>query len=91
VRDVETSLDQLQIRVLNGSPPDVRPYLHEDRSSIDKSHTVAHGHHDSDEYAGRGRSGDGESRSAWHRYSGPFEVEACLEGCFGVCILFEIP
>ena len=62
VREAETSLDRLQLSVIEGSPPDVGPYSHECRSSIDISHIVDHGRHNSDKYAGRGRDGDGEGR-----------------------------
>jgi hypothetical protein len=64
VQDVKTSLDELQLKIINGSPPDVGPYSHEHCSSIDMPHTVAHGHHNSNKYAGRGRNGDGKGRGS---------------------------
>lgn len=59
---MKTSLDKLQLKVIQGLPPDVGLYSREHRPSIDISQTVAHSHHNSDKYAGRGRNGDGEGR-----------------------------
>lgn len=92
VKDVETSLNRLQSKVIDDDPADVGPYLYEDHASIDIldiSDAVAHGYHNQNKYAHRGRRGDCEGRSPQYRNFGPSEIEACLEGCFSVCIMFR--
>ncbi len=51
VQDAETSLYNLQTTVINDSVPDESIHPHKDRPCIDIPDTVAHDHHDSDNYA----------------------------------------
>jgi hypothetical protein len=94
VKEVVTSLNRLQNKVIDESSADVGLCAYEDHAStdvLDMLDLVAHGYHDQNKYACRGHSGDGGGRDPRHRSLGPSEFEACLEGCFSVCIVFGVP